>query len=220
MNGDWYYATDGDAVGPVTLSDLERMARRGQLRREHLVWTASMSGWEPASSIAELWPAPPPLPPRPQPTPTASQARDAVPSVARPASEEGFQHIGVRHVETADSWPVRHWQGDLPLWKAYWLVGVLLSIAYGAPFNAMFVWLENQPFSRDQVLTIVLSSLALLTAVGVWQLVGIWRSAGNHIHSTNGDWRRFWSVLARIMCVLGGLKIAASVVMALNAIAS
>lgn len=220
MNGDWYYATDGDAVGPVTFSDLEQMARRGQLKREHLVWTASMAGWEAAASIAELWPSPPPLPPRPPPVPAAPQPRAAAVHSARHADPEGLKHIGVRHVDTADNWLVRHWQGELPLWKSYWLVGVLLSIAYGAPFNAMFVWLENQSFSRDQVLTIVFASLALLTAVGVWQLVGIWRAAGNHTDRSKGNWRRFWAVLARIMCVLGGLKIAASVVMALSAIAS
>jgi hypothetical protein len=197
MHGDWYYATDnGEAVGPITFSDLEQMARRGQLKREHLVWTANMAGWKPASSITGLWPSPPPLPLR---TPTRP------PPLTNVHEAGGFQHIGVRHVKHGDNWMVRHWQGGLPFWKSFWLVGILLGAGANAAFTGLGMGLERSSLVHTTRVAIIWCALVVGWSVGIWQLVGIWRSAGVYASSRSVG-RVTMAVLARVFLVIGCLQ--------------
>src|SRR5436305_15283172 len=54
---DWWYAKDGQQRGPVTSSDLARMAQSGELKPEDLVFGGDAKDWIPASKIKGLFPA-------------------------------------------------------------------------------------------------------------------------------------------------------------------
>ena len=56
-------------------------------------------------------------------------------------------------------------------------------------------------------MALMVAFLAFMGAFGVWQLVGIWRSAGHHLERRKSEWRRFWAILARIMSAIGALQL-------------
>src|SRR5947209_10120072 len=68
---DWWYAKDGQQRGPVTSSDLARMAQAGELKPDDLVFGGDAKDWIAASKIKGLFPAagggnrPVPVPGRP-----------------------------------------------------------------------------------------------------------------------------------------------------------
>ncbi len=57
-NDQWYYARNGERIGPVALESLRAMAYAGTLYPQDMVWHESMTQWSPASTISELF-APP-----------------------------------------------------------------------------------------------------------------------------------------------------------------
>jgi hypothetical protein len=56
MHEEWYYTKDGkNRVGPVSSSDLQALARSGELGPTDLVWKEGMAQWTPASLIKDLF---------------------------------------------------------------------------------------------------------------------------------------------------------------------
>jgi hypothetical protein len=87
------------------------------------------------------------------------------------------------------------WEGELPLWKAYWVYGLLG--AFVATLGSAF--LETMTRTRFWITVGVLFAVLLsLFQIIVW--VGIWRSARRY----SGP--RIWSILARIMVIAGVAK--------------
>lgn len=70
MATEWYYALDGQQLGPISAETLKGMADQGQLQPTDLVWNESLPEWVAASRIPGLFPRqkkqPPPLPPSAQ----------------------------------------------------------------------------------------------------------------------------------------------------------
>jgi hypothetical protein len=66
----WHIVENGATVGPFPADQLAQAVAAGRLRPDTLVWTAGMSGWQPAAQVAPLAPlfqgAPPPPPPAPE----------------------------------------------------------------------------------------------------------------------------------------------------------
>ncbi len=111
---------------------------------------------------------------------------------------------------------VRHWRGQLSLGVSYWVNGVLLSIVLGL---GVFLSVLSAVFRLGTPLFIALFDdtlappgidlqtgaiagllfIALLAAITLWQLVGIWRSASNNARKT-GRW--FWPRVAKVLVVL------------------
>lgn len=59
----WYYAVNGQQVGPVEQEALEALVRDGKVKADDLVWTASMGNqWVKASSVPGLGFASPAIP--------------------------------------------------------------------------------------------------------------------------------------------------------------
>jgi len=77
----WFYASSGVQNGPVSEEELRSLAAAGRLQPTDLVWSAGMSGWQPASSIPGLLPARPGAPP---PLPPAQPAAARYPQAAAP----------------------------------------------------------------------------------------------------------------------------------------
>lgn len=63
----WYVGENGLTTGPFTLAQLADAVTAGTMTGESMVWTAGMTGWQPASQVPQLarflHPTPPPLPP-------------------------------------------------------------------------------------------------------------------------------------------------------------
>src|SRR5438067_9566014 len=53
--GDWYYTTNRQQRGPVSLAELQQLANQGLLRPTDLVWNDRMSNWLRASSQKGLF---------------------------------------------------------------------------------------------------------------------------------------------------------------------
>jgi hypothetical protein len=51
---EWFFARGGAHQGPVSLSELQGMADRGEIEPETLVWRGGMEQWTPGSWVAEL----------------------------------------------------------------------------------------------------------------------------------------------------------------------
>jgi len=77
---DWFYARDGQQVGPISITQLKVMLASGQLRLTDLVWTEGMAGWSPPTEVPELLPIAS-SPGRPQPPPLQLPINVRQPSV-------------------------------------------------------------------------------------------------------------------------------------------
>lgn len=51
----WYYVQNQDRVGPVTQSELKRLAKEGVINEQTLVWKEGMKDWEKARMIKGLF---------------------------------------------------------------------------------------------------------------------------------------------------------------------
>ena len=75
----WFYAKDGQQIGPVEFSEIERLRSEGQLTDDTLVWQQGMANWVKLSSLPKPsagTPAPPPS--------TAIPPPPVVPAVTQP----------------------------------------------------------------------------------------------------------------------------------------
>ena len=95
-----------------------------------------------------------------------------------------------------------HWAGRMPLWKAYWVNAVLLSLAAGVVLGGLAGLVlalsgANVPVEAWDVLG---GWIAL--PITVWGMVGTWRSAVAYQAEKPG---RFWGIVAQVFIVLGVL---------------
>ena len=93
MTDQWYYARQGQRMGPLPKEQLKQLACSGQLKPTDTVWKNGMLSWTPASQIDGLFPltpppaaaAPPPILSEalPPPVPTASTKAACVRNMIR-----------------------------------------------------------------------------------------------------------------------------------------
>src|SRR3954468_16992225 len=55
MNDQYYYARDGKRNGPISFSQLQQLAVKGELGRQQKVWCKGMQEWQSAGSVADLF---------------------------------------------------------------------------------------------------------------------------------------------------------------------
>ena len=81
----WFYAKDGQQVGPVAFSEIERLYSEGQLGEDTLVWQQGMPSWVELSTLLKtrrgVAPAPTttPIPTTTQPATLTSQPAAPLP---------------------------------------------------------------------------------------------------------------------------------------------
>jgi hypothetical protein len=205
VESQWYVAREGQTYGPFTSDRISKGARDGELRPDDLVWREGMAGWMPAARVPELWQRQEPAPSPPRPV-SVEPARVPRPAAFRAAVDEPELEEPVAASPAAPrsrSLILRHWRGELSLPAAYWGVGFLLTLAvvlialgYGAATRVA----NLSPFAAGVANVTFLSFVCVLT---VWQLVGVWRAAGNHIR---GGKRKLWAVLARMAVIAGAAR--------------
>jgi hypothetical protein len=86
------------------------------------------------------------------------------------------------------------WYGEVPLWRTYWIYGVVFTQLVFGLGGALLVVLVG-----SRLVAVVY--LACLAVAIVFILVSIWRSAGNYTGP------RIWALLARIACIFGSLSL-------------
>lgn len=62
MPTEWYVSIDSKRRGPLTSSDLRKLAASGQLARDDLVWKEGFTDWKSATKLKGLFSGPPPIP--------------------------------------------------------------------------------------------------------------------------------------------------------------
>ena len=96
----------------------------------------------------------------------------------------------------------RHWRGDYPLARSFWVSGMLGSLYLGAFYVTLVVGLpdgiESAPGWNA---TYLVASLLF----GIWLGVGLWRSANHHIEQTG---RQFWARIDQLIVVIGFVSLA------------
>src|SRR5262249_21663082 len=195
----WYVARDGKTYGPFSSEEMSAGVRDNELRRDDRVWCEGMPHWQPAGDVPGLFP-PPNLPPAPAVPAVTEQAH--VPAVvaedsarADVQSRSAGQAGAVQKPPRRAALILRHWRGELTLVQAYWGVGVLLGLVVVGLSHAFGAWLSRANLSPVSSGIAMASFLVFLCAVTIWQLVGIWRAAGNRIRSTG---RKGWATFARV----------------------
>jgi uncharacterized RDD family membrane protein YckC len=85
----WYYARNGQRMGPVEETEIQRLAETGHLAGTDLVWKPGLPEWRQAAQVPELAsffrPAAPPPPPPPPPAAYSPYTPPAAPLIQPPA---------------------------------------------------------------------------------------------------------------------------------------
>jgi ATP-dependent protease ClpP protease subunit len=100
---------------------------------------------------------------------------------------------------------LRHWRGQLPLARSYWVNGILVNLATFAGQAFIFGLGQTRQLALVAWAFVIFVPIAL--ALRVWSFVGIWRSAGRHV--TRGG-SAFWAFAARAMVVIGAISFVAT----------
>lgn len=103
----------------------------------------------------------------------------------------------------------RYWHGQGPLWKLYWIYGVLLSTIGGTALLAGTV-------QRTLPLPLLVAALAAGLVYTGFILVAIWRSAFNIGGSPLGIDREAWGWLARVLTFGWAINAAGAAVLLLQ----
>ena len=109
----WFYAKDGQRVGPVAFSEIERLRAEGQLTDDTLVWQQGMPNWVKLSSVSK---------------PAAEKSVVEVPAgpILTPAPSEPIRSAAAALPD----------YGDLLCWG---IIGILLPCAGLAVYIALIV---------------------------------------------------------------------------------
>lgn len=115
-----------------------------------------------------------------------------------------------RGLAPARAYLARHWRGELPLVRAFWLNTVLLFLAIQLAFKYLLTVATRTPGAADAVYA---AYLALLATALLWMFVGVWRAAERR---KAGRGPLSWPAVAQGCIVLWGLAIAATLAQALG----
>jgi hypothetical protein len=97
----------------------------------------------------------------------------------------------------------RHWRGELSLGVSYWINGFLANFGAGFAIRAIGAALDAEYDPIPSFLGLV-AIWVVVALFAVWQVIGIWRAARNHVARGRGP---FWAFAARVMMVIGCLQL-------------
>jgi len=94
---EWYYAQDDKQIGPVSASEMKRLADAGILKPDDLVWREGMGEWIPASNVKGLFDEEIPVPPKSVPAPPkVSPPGDEPTAAVRQPEKPAFERSAAR----------------------------------------------------------------------------------------------------------------------------
>ncbi len=89
---------------------------------------------------------------------------------------------------------MRYWHGKGPLWRVFWVYGVVFSIAAGLP---VAILAGNGRISP----TVTAFAIGFGLIYTIWILVSVWRCAFNVAGGPLGLRAEFWGSLARALTI-------------------
>lgn len=137
MGGMYHVGRNGQQTGPFSVEQLKEMAASGQLSPTDLVWKEGMAGWEPASTLPDVFAPAAPV----ASTPVASTPSYSLPATADSQPQPQPQYNPAPLAQATVLPPVAGASGPKPNGMA--LTGMILGIVsvvmvcccYGFPFN-------------------------------------------------------------------------------------
>jgi hypothetical protein len=192
----WHLSRGGTQFGPLSFSELLRMAELGKLQADDLLWKPGYENWKPASAVPGLLTPPPPTSNNAFTTssPHAERAEAASGHTAKPSNTALAKGEPKLRFEALR----RLWRGEQPLGAAYWLYFVAgtfvasiagLLMAAAVQYAVEYVWLGEGTLGKGALLLYAPFSVLAPALYQVFAGVGAWRSA---------SWRRVTGILARI----------------------
>ncbi len=160
----WYYADDGQKIGPLRKQELQEMIEGNELPADNPVWHRSLDEWQPAAEVEELGIAPPPLPAESDDSRSTSKSdREAPPTIPNPALNDPTSESHV--IEKQEARYAGFW-----LRSVAWLIDfvVLFVLAF---FATVFLAV-NIGFEAAEVL------VNLVAIVGAWLYFAGMESSG------------------------------------------
>ena len=115
------------------------------------------------------------------------------------------QFTGVNLISSAKQGPAaagrnyftRHWQGQYPLLTSFWFNYIAVGLLF---LLLLRIYPEMLLTSTLHALYIYIAVYCITLTVVIWQVVGLWRAADNHIRRAG---KKFWAQTAKICAVLG-----------------
>lgn len=100
----------------------------------------------------------------------------------------------------------RYWHGEVSLVVSYWLVGWAVYFIVLLTSEAFSSFVESRSTFNPITLFLSYASLvAFLSALSVWQLVGLWKSAARYVATPNKP--KLWGRIALFMTVVSALNL-------------
>jgi hypothetical protein len=198
-------AKHGERRGPYDEGAFQQLIETGELGPDDLVWHHGLTDWVRAVEIPGLF-VPPPLPPQTVTsestgvTDTAGALDPMTHADERHRAVHEFPHHG--RVTTPPSYVWRHWRGELSLARSYWINTVLVSVILQWVAVGLGHGIDITRYAMAFALSFVMLWLGL-AAITIWQLIGLWRAAVNHIAQTH---RTFWARMVQFSVAIGTLQ--------------
>jgi hypothetical protein len=109
--------------------------------------------------------------------------------------------------KTHANYIAKHWRGELSLPVSYWVNGVLATIVTFLTIFGLRYVIALYKVNYAALIYWALS-IVVVTAVVIWQNVGIWRSADRYTAKGWASGSKFWSTLAKLMVIIGTVNLA------------
>ena len=104
---------------------------------------------------------------------------------------------GVSPTHASKNYFTLHWEGEYSLTKSYWINYVVVGILF---YFLLSIYPEELITSTIHDLYIYITLYCIAFTVITWQILGVWRSANNHIQKTK---RKFWANTVKALMIFG-----------------
>ena len=102
-----------------------------------------------------------------------------------------------------DNYISKHWNGNFPLWKSYWINSVLLATITSLLAGFLAGLILGLSFHAATGHMGSVAGAISATPIVVWSIVGTWRSATKYNETHTGF---TWGIVDKVMMVIGTFK--------------
>lgn len=89
----------------------------------------------------------------------------------------------------------KHWKGEYPLWRAFWINFILADFILMIGFSFLFFSYLSE---KETAIRLIFNYGIVAVFLAVWQTVGIWRSGEKYIEQKG---KKFWASLVQLFTI-------------------